>query len=145
MKRRNKAKYLTWNFIRSKFMKKTSMPNPVKSIGYIKYYSSSSPRPVKSPSNCITYNCQKICSWSRRPKTILDWKSAKRPHVSKWSTILLFTSFWKTFTNHRKNTNRAVVFGCRLFPKIPKYRDHQLDLSITWKTRLLQTIIDEFC
>ena len=27
-KRRNKAKYLTWNSIRLKFVKKTSMPNP---------------------------------------------------------------------------------------------------------------------
>ena len=24
------------------------------------------------------------------------WKSAKRPHFSRWSTILLFTSFSKT-------------------------------------------------
>ena len=52
-----------------KFVKKTSMPNPVKSLGYIKCYNSSSPRPVKSPSNSIRYNYEKICSWSRRPKT----------------------------------------------------------------------------
>ena len=31
------------------FLKKTSMPNPVKTLGYIKCHSSSSPRPVKSP------------------------------------------------------------------------------------------------
>ena len=49
-------------------MKKTSMSNPVKSLGYIKCYSSSSPRPVKTSSNSIRYNCQKICSCSRRPK-----------------------------------------------------------------------------
>ena len=42
-KRRNKAKYLTWNSIRLKFVKKTSMPNPAKSLGYIKCHSSSSP------------------------------------------------------------------------------------------------------
>ena len=24
------------------------------------------------------------------------WKSEKRPHLSRWSTILLFTSFFKT-------------------------------------------------
>ena len=50
-KRRNKARYLTWNFIRHKFGKKNSMPNPVRSLGYIKCYSSSSPRTIKSPSN----------------------------------------------------------------------------------------------
>ena len=36
-----------------KFAKKTSMPNPIKSLGYTKCYSLSSPRPVKSPSNSI--------------------------------------------------------------------------------------------
>ena len=32
------------------------MPNSVKSLGYIKCYSLSSPRPVKSPSNSIRHN-----------------------------------------------------------------------------------------
>ena len=48
------------------------MPNPVKSLGYINCYSSSSPTPVKSLHNSIRYNSKKICSWSRRPKTILE-------------------------------------------------------------------------
>ena len=74
-----------------KFMKKTSMPKPVKSLGYIKCYSCGSPRPVKSPSNSIRYNCQKICSWLKRPKTILEIK--KRAHFSRWSTFVLFTSW----------------------------------------------------
>ena len=38
-------------------MKETSMPNPVKIFGYIKCHSSSSSRPVKSPSSSIRYNC----------------------------------------------------------------------------------------
>ena len=46
------------------------------------------------------------------------WKSEKRPHFSRSSTILLFTSFSETFTNLRKKTNRAVVFSCRAFPNI---------------------------
>ena len=46
------------------------MPNPAENLVYVKYYSSSSSRPVKSPNNSILY--QKICSWSRRPKTILE-------------------------------------------------------------------------
>ena len=45
-KRQNKVNYLTWNFIRLKFVKKTSMPNLAESLGYIKFTSS---RPVKSP------------------------------------------------------------------------------------------------
>ena len=63
---------MTWNSIRLMVVKKTSMPNSVESLWYIKCYSSSSPRPVKNPSNSIRQNCQKICSWSRRPKTILE-------------------------------------------------------------------------
>ena len=84
-KRRNKTKYLTWNCIRLKFVKNTSMPTrPCKRLGYIKCYNSSGPRPVKSPSNFIRYNFQKVCSISRRPKTILEiWK---KTHFLIWSS-----------------------------------------------------------
>ena len=93
-KRQNKAKYLTWNSIGLKFVKKTSIPNPVKSLKYIKWYSSSSPRLIKSPSNSTRYNCQKIWSWSRRPKTILETRKN-----------LLLTSFSKTLlTTERRLT-----------------------------------------
>ena len=93
-KGRNNTNYLTWNLIRIKFVKKTSMPNSVESLGYIKCYSLSSPRPVKIPCNCIRHNCEKICSWLRRPKTIVEIR--KKSHLSRWSTIWLFTSFSKT-------------------------------------------------
>ena len=69
-KKGNKTKYLTWNSIT--FVKKTRMPNPVISLGYINCYSSSSPRPVRTPSNSIGSNCQKICSLSRRRKIIQE-------------------------------------------------------------------------
>ena len=80
------------------------MPNPVKSLGCI--YSSNSPRPVKGSSNAIRYNCQKIRSWSRRPKSI--------PKIRKNATYLkvindpIIFKFFNEFTNHRKKTNRAV-------------------------------------
>ena len=32
---------------------------------------------------------------------------------------------FKYFTNHRKKTNRVVVFSSRPFPNILKYRDHR--------------------
>ena len=70
-KRRNKTRYLTWNSIRLQDVKKTSMPNFVESLGYIKCCSSSNPRPVKVPSNPIRHNCQKIFSWLRRSKTLV--------------------------------------------------------------------------
>ena len=78
-KRRNSTKYLTWNSRGPKFVKKTSMPISVEGLGYIKCYSSSCPRPVKSPSNSIRHNCQKICSCSRRHETILE---IKKGHIS---------------------------------------------------------------
>ena len=109
-KRRNKAKCLIWNSIRLKFLKKTHMLNPIKNFEYIKCYSSSSLAPVKSPSNSIRYICQKICSWLRRPKTILEFR--KRSHFSMWSTIALFKSFSKTLlTTERILTNSMVVFS----------------------------------
>ena len=117
-KRTNQDKYLTWNSMRLKLVKKTCMLNPAKTRGYTKRYSSSSPKSIKSTSNSIRCNCQKICSWSKRPKTVLE---IKRAHFSRWKTIPLFASFWD-FTNHRKKTNRAVVFSCRPFPNILKYR-----------------------
>ena len=89
------------------------MPYSLESLGYIKCYGSSSPRPVKNPNNSIRCNCQKICIWLRRPKTILE--------IRKKATFLLVISnsickFLKDFTNHRKKTNRVVVFSSRPFP-----------------------------
>ena len=64
-----KAKYLIWNSITLKFVKKTIMS---KNLRDIKYYSGSSPRLVKSSSNSTWCNCWKICSWLSKPKTILE-------------------------------------------------------------------------
>ena len=122
-------------YVRFRFVKKTSMLHSVENPGYIKCYSSS------SPSNSIQNNCQKICTGSRRPKTILEIR--KKPHFSRWSTILLLISFSKNVTNHRKKTNRKVVFNSRPLPNILKYRDHWWDLPTIWKIRLFQTHIEE--
>ena len=88
---RIKAKYLKWDSISLKSVKKTNMLNPVENLGNIKCYSSNSPKPAKSSSNNIRYNCQKIHSWQRRRKTILEIR--KKLHFSRWLTILLFTIF----------------------------------------------------
>ena len=139
--KRNMAKYLTWNFIRLTFVKKTCVPNPVKSLGYIKCYFSSSPRPVKSPSNSIRYNCEKTCSWSRRPKTMLEIRK-KTTFLEVINNSIIYKLF-KDFTNHRKKTNRVVVFSSRPFSNILKYREYWWNLTI-WKIRLLKTLIEEF-
>ena len=131
----NKAKYLIWNSIRLKFVKKTMMLNLVKNHEYIKCYSSSSPRPPKSPKTLSDTIVKRsaVDQEDRKPY----WISEKSSYFSRWSTIALFTSFAKT--NHRKKTKRAVIF--RLFQNIFKYRDHRWNLPTIWKTRLLQTLL----
>ena len=44
----------------------------IKNLRYIKCYSLSKPKSIKNLRNSIRYHCQKICSWSRRPETILQ-------------------------------------------------------------------------
>ena len=101
-------------------LKNTSMPNPAEGLGHITCFSSSSPRSIKSPSNSIRSNCQKICSSSRRPNTILEIRK---------NTIFLWVinypisyKFFNNFTNHGMRTNKPVVFRCIPFPNIPNIR-----------------------
>ena len=109
---------------------------------HIKCYKSSSPRPSKSPSNSIRYNYQKICSSSKRTKTIL-WIRKNATFFQVITNPVIYT-FSKDFTNHRKMTNKAAVFCHTFFPNILKYRNHLLDLPTLWKTTFLQKNIEEF-
>ena len=99
-------------------MKKTIMPNPAENLRYITSYSSSSPTPIKSPSNSIKYNCKKILSWSRRPEPILKIREA--------TFFKRSFKFLKNFLNQRK-------FRCRPLPKSLKCWDYRWDLSAVWK------------
>ena len=70
---------------------KTSISNSLESLGYIKCYSSSSSRPVKSPRNSIrSVRRSAVDQEDLKPY----WKSEKRPHFSrackKKHTSLLF-------------------------------------------------------
>ena len=112
-------------------MKKTSMPNS-KTLDISSGYSLSSPTPVKSPSNSIRYNCQKISSWSRRPKNHTWYQ--KKGHISL--SDLIIYKFSKNFTNHRKKKNSVVAFSSGPFPNILKYRHPQWDLPI-WGNKTL--------
>ena len=78
--------------------------------------------------------------------------SQKKGHVSLDDQNSYYLQVFQTI-NHRKKTNRAVVFSCRPFPNILKYKDHlrnwktPMKLPTIWKTRLLKTYslpIDEF-
>ena len=94
------------------------MLNSVKSLGYIKYHSLSRSRPVKGPSNSIRQNCQKLCSWLG--KTQNHTGNQKKGHVSLGDQQSYYLQFFNDFTNHRKKTNRAVLFSSRPFPNILK-------------------------
>ena len=88
------------------------MPNPAKSVWYIKCYSSSSLN--SSTCNFIRYNCLKMCSWLKRPETIM--KIRKKAIILKVTNNCIIYKFFKDFTNHRRKTNRTVGFSCRVFP-----------------------------
>ena len=61
-KKQSKTKYPTGDTVSPEFVKKPRMSDPVKSLGYIKCYSLSSLRLIKSNSISKRYNCQKILS-----------------------------------------------------------------------------------
>ena len=105
------------------------MPNPVESlgyIGYIKYYSLSSPRLVKSLA--IPWEITFRRSAVDQENLKLHWKSEKKPYFSWWSTIIIY-NFVKAFTNHRKKANRLIVFSSRPFFQHSKIQGPSMRLS----------------
>ena len=49
------------------------------------------------------------------------WKSEK-DHISQGDQQSFYLQVFKDFTNHRKRTNRTVVFSYRPFPNVLKYK-----------------------
>ena len=139
-KRRNKAIYLISNYIRLTFVRKTSMPLS-KALDISSVTARKAPDLLKALAVLpdTTFRGSAVDREDLQPY----WKSEKRSHFSRWSKLIIY-KFLKDFTKYRKNTNRDVVFNCRLFPNNHKYWDHQWDLPPIWKTRLLQTHIEVF-
>ena len=97
-----------------KFMKRTNMPNLVNTQVL------QLARPIELPSNSVRYGYQKIYSWLRRSKTILEVrKKATLLYVIK---MLIIDKFFKDFINHRKKTNRAMFLAVNLSPNILKQK-----------------------
>ena len=63
-------------------------------------------------------NCQKNCSWSRRPEMVQEIR--KKTIFLDMINKLIVCKFFKDFTNHRRKTNKVVVFRCRSLPNILK-------------------------
>ena len=49
----------------------------------------------------------------------------KKGYFSLGDERVVIYRFFKDFSNHRKKTNRAVVFSSKPFPNVLKCRDHQ--------------------
>ena len=80
------------NSIRVEFVKNINTSHPVQSLGYIKYHNSNKPRPIKNSGNSVRYNCQRICSWLRKPKTML--KIRKRGLISQGNQQAYYLQFF---------------------------------------------------
>ena len=112
------AKYLTWNSKRSKFVKKTSMLNLVKSLGYIKCYSSSSTNLLKALAilldatdrkSAVEWEDLKPSEKSSKPqKKNNKKKQKKKEHISLGDQQAYYLQFFEDFTNNSKKTDRVV-------------------------------------
>ena len=81
-KRRNKAKDLTKNSTQLQFVKKTSKPNSIKGLGYLKCYSLISPRTIKKALVILSDTTVRRSAVDREDLKPY-WKSEKRPHFSR--------------------------------------------------------------
>ena len=78
--------------------------------------------------------------------TIKIWKissvySTDQIPMENCDKPIIFKLF-KDFGNHKRNTNRALVFSCKPLPTIPTYKNHKEDLPTFRKTWFLQTHIE---
>ena len=88
-------------------MKKTSLQNPVKSCGYIKCYSSSSLRPIKSPSNSIRYNCLEDLQLTKKSQNHTAYQKNLAVHISL--TFLNTGTTNETFQQFGKDSFRDIL------------------------------------
>ena len=107
LKRRNKTKYLTWKSIRLRFVKKTSIPHSAMSKALDIWSATARVAADLLKALAILSDTTVRRSAIDREDLKPYWKSEKRAHFPGWSTILLFTSFSKTFlTKERRLTGR---------------------------------------
>ena len=104
--RRDRIRSSNW----FKFVKKTSMPNPLKSFECIKWYRSSWLKPIKSSGSSVRHNCQKLCKWMKRPESVLQ--ITEFTDFLRLSKILLFQVFqcFSYKNRKQKKTNKVASF-----------------------------------
>ena len=109
---------MTCNFTKPKVPKKTSMPDSVKSLGYIKRYISSRPRPVKSHSNSIRHNCHNICIYLFPANVFIPYLLKALQKFSGMSSKLIFQFF--TQNSLQSLENLTVII--KILKRIKKFR-----------------------
>ena len=102
----NKAKHLTWNSIRLKFVKKTS--KSYKTLSKALDISSATARVAPDLLKALAVLSDTTIRRSAVGREDLKpyWKSEKRPYFYRWSTILLSTSFSKISLTERRLTRQ---------------------------------------
>ena len=114
---------LTWISIRLKFVKKSSVPNPVKNLAFVKCYSCISLIHVKSPNHLSETSVKR--SAVKREDLPAYRNSEKRP--SQCDQQAYYLRAFHRFFSKLKNTNRAVVLSHRSLPIFLKHSYHQRD------------------
>ena len=114
-KRQNETKYQSQishlKFRKTWVCKEGRLARPCQKPWIHELYSPSSPRPNKSHSNFIRYNWRSVVDQENLKP---HWKSEKRPHFSRWSTSLLFTSFSKTSPTKERRLTKRQFLAARL-------------------------------
>ena len=93
-----RQKYLTWNSIRLKFQKKTSIPNRVKNLANAAARIAPDLLKALATLSDITARRSEVDREDLKPYS----KAEKWPHFYRWSAVLLLTSFSKTILTTEK-------------------------------------------
>ena len=70
------------------------------------------------------------------------WDQKKAKFLKVINNLIIY-KFFKEFINHKKMTNRIVVFSCRCIPNILKHCDHSLNFPKIRRSRLIETQIEK--
>ena len=71
------------------------------------------------------------------------WDQKKAKFLKVINNLIIY-KFFKEFINHKKKTNRVLVFSCRCIPNILKYYDHSLNLPKMRRSRFIEIQIEKF-
>ena len=88
----------------------------------------------KASSNFIRYNCEKICSWSKRPETILNIRK-KAKVINK--TIIY--NFFKDFFNHRKKSFSPTYLNAGTADAVFNNLENKIPSDTYWRFQLVCT------